>query len=164
MSRRIVIRSVLRRACQSGFRLLLGRRGFEHGGEKLFAGNQWGNEERPGQKTERAGSLARTLSPGFEDLPLLFEQFAFFCFVHDSRLSSHSAQQLCPAAFTASYLGASAVRVIRRVRRHIEMPYVEVIRRAHLADGVFERIVGRHRSKRGLDVTRMIRTRGEITM
>src|SRR5712675_1095798 len=48
--------------------------------------------------------------------------------------------------------------VVRRVRRHVEMPYVEVIRRAHLADGVIERMVGRHRSERAVQVTRMIRT------
>src|SRR3979411_3282174 len=96
--RQIVIRRPRRRACLKGFRiLLLGRGGFERGGEKLFAGNQRGNEERPGQKTERAGSLVRTLRPGFEDLPLLFEQFAFFDFVHDRRLSSRSTQkQLSP--------------------------------------------------------------------
>ena len=45
------------------------------------------------------------------------------------------------------------------------MSYVEVIRRAHLADGVIQRMVGRHRSERALHVTRMIRTvRAEITM
>src|SRR5712672_1475361 len=73
--RRIVFRRLWRRACLRGFRvlLLLGRRRFEHGGEKLFAGDQRGNEERPGQETERAGSLVRTLHPGFEDLLLLFE-------------------------------------------------------------------------------------------
>src|SRR3979490_1511613 len=49
-------------------------------------------------------------------------------------------------------------RVVRRVRRHVEMPYVEVIRRAHLVDGVVERMVGRHRSERAVQVTRMIRT------
>src|ERR1700675_160176 len=44
------------------------------------------------------------------------------------------------------------------------MPYVQLIRRAHLADGVIERIVGRHRSERGMRV-RMIRTlRAEISM
>src|SRR5467141_1738451 len=48
--------------------------------------------------------------------------------------------------------------VVRRVRRHVEMPYVEVIRRAHLADGVIERMVGRHRGERAVQVTRMIRT------
>src|SRR5882724_5099094 len=48
--------------------------------------------------------------------------------------------------------------VVRRVRRHVEMPYVEVFRRAHLADGVIERMVGRHRSERAVQVTRMIRT------
>src|SRR4030088_2166921 len=84
----MVVRRLRRGAYLSVFRVLLGRRGFEHGGEKLFAGNQRGNEERPGQKTERAGSLVRTLRSGFEDLPLLFEQFAFFYFVHDRRLSS----------------------------------------------------------------------------
>src|SRR4051794_25136947 len=42
----------------------------------------------------------------------------------------------------ASLFGASGVGVVRHVRRHVEMPYVEVIRRAHLGDGVFERIVG----------------------
>src|ERR1700716_890157 len=84
----MVVRRLRRGACLSVFRVLLGRRGFEHGGEKLFAGNQRGNEERPGQKTERAGSLVRTLRSGFEDLPLLFEQFAFFYYVHDRRLSS----------------------------------------------------------------------------
>src|ERR1700676_2170559 len=65
----------------------------------------------------------------------------------------------------ASLFDASGVRVVRRVRRHVEMPYVEVIRRAHLADGVFERIVGRHRSERALDVPGMIRTmRADITI
>src|ERR1700716_3448188 len=48
--------------------------------------------------------------------------------------------------------------VVRRVRRHVEMPSVEVIRRAHLADGVVERMVGRHRSERAVQFTRMIRT------
>src|SRR6195256_3099355 len=43
----------------------------------------------------------------------------------------------------ASLFGASGVRVVRRVRRHVEMPYVEVIRRDPLADGVFGRIVER---------------------
>src|SRR3982074_713923 len=99
--RRIVVRRLRRRACLSGSRVL-GRRGFERGGEKLFAGNPRGNEERPGQETERAGSLVRTLRPGFEDLPLLFEQFAFFDFVHDRRLSSRSTESNSrPAAFTA---------------------------------------------------------------
>src|SRR5947207_883357 len=54
-------------------------------------------------------------------------------------------QHLLPGA---NLFGASGVRVVRHVRRHLEMPYVEVIRRAHLANGVFERIVGRHRSER----------------
>ena len=137
---------------------LLGRGGFERGGEKLFAGNQRGNEERPGQETERAGSLVRTLRSGFENLPLLFDQFALFYFVHDRRLFSFprsTHKQLSPGSIhcQASFFGASGVRVVRRVRRHVEMPYVEVIRRAHLADGVFERIVGRHRSERALHVT-----------
>src|SRR5438132_815625 len=48
--------------------------------------------------------------------------------------------------------------VVRPVVRHVEMPYVEVIRRAHLVDGVVERMVGRHRSERAVQVTRMIRT------
>ena len=44
------------------------------------------------------------------------------------------------------------------------MPYVEVICRAHLVDGVIQRMLGRHRSERALDVSRMIRTvRAEIT-
>ena len=90
-----------RGACLSGFRfLLLGCRGFERGGEKLFAGNQRGNEERPGQETERARSLVRSLRPGFEDLPLLFDQFAFFYFVHDRRLHSVPLKNSRPAAFT----------------------------------------------------------------
>src|SRR5258706_8287382 len=105
----IVVRRLRRRACLRGFRvLLLGRRRFEHGSEKLFAGDQRGNEERPGQETERAGFLVRTLHPGFEDLPLLFEQFAFFYFFHDRRLSSpfHSKQLLpgsihCRASLSA---------------------------------------------------------------
>src|SRR5437588_7569064 len=102
--RRIVIRRPRFRACLRSFRaLFLGRRGFERGGEKLFVGNQRGNEERPGQETERAGSLVRTLHPGFEDLPVLFEQFRFFYFVHDRRLSSRSTEKQLsrPAAFTA---------------------------------------------------------------
>src|SRR6266850_2489507 len=162
--RRIVFRHLWRRACLRGFRvLLLGRRRFEHGGEKLFAGDQRGNEERPGQETERAGSLVRTLHPGFEDLLLLFEQFAFFYFFHDRCLSSRSTEkQFSPGSIhcRASLFGASGVmhHVVRRVRRHVEMPYVEVIRRAHLADGVIERMVGRHRSERAVQVTRMIRT------
>src|SRR6266850_1066730 len=162
--RRIVFRRLWRRACLRGFRvLLLGRRRFEHGGEKFFAGDQRGNEERPGQETERAGSLVRTLHPGFEDLLLLFEQFAFFYFFHDRCLSSRSTEkQFSPGSIhcRASLFGASGVmhHVVRRVRRHVEMPYVEVIRRAHLADGVIERMVGRHRSERAVQVTRMIRT------
>ena len=44
------------------------------------------------------------------------------------------------------------------VRCHVILSNVEVIRRAHLADGVIQRVVGRHRSERALDVTRMIRT------
>src|SRR5205823_12832932 len=111
--RRMVVRRLRRGACLSGFRVLLhGRRGFEHGGEKLFAGNQRGNEERPGQETERAGSLVRTLHTGFEDLPLLFEQFAFFYVVHDRRvLSSRSTQkQLSPD----STLPGESFRRIRR--------------------------------------------------
>src|SRR3982075_2085223 len=53
---------------------------------------------------------------------------------------------------------------MRCVRRHVDMPYVQVSRRAHLADGVIERIVGRHRSERGVHV-RMIRTlRAEISL
>src|SRR5882724_7641580 len=161
--RRIVFRRLWRRACLRGFRvLLLGRRRFEHGSEKLFAGDQRGNEERPGQETERAGSLVRTLHPGFEDLLLLFEQFAFFYFFHDRCLSSRSTEkQFSPGSIhcRASLFGASGVmhHVVRRVRRHVEMPYVEVIRRAHLADGVIERMVGRHRSERAVQVTRMIR-------
>src|SRR5882724_12822125 len=160
--RRIVFRRLWRRACLRGFRVLLGRRRFEHGGEKLFAGDQRGNEERPGQETERAGSLVRTLHPGFEDLLLLVEQFAFFYFFHDRCLSSRSTEkQFSPGSIhcRASLFGASGVmhHVVRRVRRHVEMPYVEVIRRAHLADGVIERMVGRHRSERAVQVTRMIR-------
>src|SRR4030088_158512 len=164
----MVVRRLRRGAYLSAFRLLQGRRGFEHGGEKLFAGNQRGNEERPGQETERARSLVRTLHTGFEDLSLLFEQFALFYLVHDRHLSSRSTQkQLSPDSTLPgeSFRRGSGVRVVRRVRRDVEMPYVEVIRRAHLADGVFERIVGRHRSERALHVTRMIRTmRAEITM
>src|ERR1700676_1209226 len=115
--RRMVVRRLRRGACLSGFRVLLhGRRGFEHGGEKLFAGNQRGNEERPGQETERAGSLVRTLHPCFEDLLLLFEQFALFYVVHDRRLSSRSTQTFHlvplknnsrPAAFTAGRVFAA---------------------------------------------------------
>src|SRR3984893_3001875 len=101
--RRMVVRRLRRRACLSGFRaLLFGRHGFERGSEKLFAGNQRGNEERPGQETERAGPLVRTLHPCFEDLPLLLEQFALFYVVHDRRLSSRSTQNNSrPVAFTA---------------------------------------------------------------
>src|ERR1700709_2889504 len=105
----MVVGRLRRGACLSVFRVLLGRRGFEHGGEKLFAGNQRGNEERPGQETERAGSLVRTLHTGFEDLPLLFEQFAFFYLVHDRRLSSRSTEkQLSPGSIhcRASLFGA----------------------------------------------------------
>jgi hypothetical protein len=36
---------------------------------------------KPG--TERAGSLVRTLRSGFENLPLLFDQFTLFYLVHD---------------------------------------------------------------------------------
>src|ERR1700716_2756566 len=110
--RRMVVRRLRRGACLSGFRVLLqGRRGFEHGGEKLFAGNQRGNEERPGQETERAGSLVRTLPTGFEDLSLLFQQFAFFYVVHDRCLSSRSTQkQLSPD----STLPGESFRRIRR--------------------------------------------------
>jgi hypothetical protein len=55
--------------------------------------------------------------------------------------------------------------VRRRVRRHFDMPYVEVILRAHLANGVIQRMAGRHRSERAVYVSRTIRTvRGEITM
>src|ERR1700676_862334 len=113
--RRIVRR--LRRHGLNGFRVLvLGRPGFERGGEKLFAGNQRGNEERPGQETERARSLVRTLHPCFEDLLLLFEQFALFYVVHDRRLSSRSTQTFHlvplknnsrPAAFTAGRVFAA---------------------------------------------------------
>jgi hypothetical protein len=46
----------------------------------------------------------------------------------------------------ASLFGMSGVRVVRRIRRRVEMPYVEVIHWAHQTDGVFERIVARHRS------------------
>src|ERR1700716_4360108 len=101
--RRMVVRRLRRGACLSGFRVLLfGRRGFEHGSEKLFAGNQRGNEERPGQETERARSLVRTLHPCFEDLPLLFEQFALFYFFHDRRLHLAPLKSNSrPAAFTA---------------------------------------------------------------
>src|SRR2546423_3281415 len=107
--RRIVVCRLRRRACLRSFRVLFLGRGFERGGEKLFVGNQRGNEERPGQETERAGSLVRTLHPGFEDLPVLFEQFRFFYFVHDRRLSSRSTEKhhvplksnSRPAAFTA---------------------------------------------------------------
>src|SRR5690242_9089123 len=94
--RRWIVVCHLRRACWSGFRVLFGRGGFERGGEKLIVRNQWGDEKRPGQKTERAGSLIRALRPGFEDLQLLFEQFAFVYFIfaflyflHDRRPSSH---------------------------------------------------------------------------
>src|ERR1700730_2856419 len=174
-SRRIVVRRRRRRACPSGLRVLLfGRSGFEWGGEKLFAGNQRGNEERPGQETERARSLFRTLHPGFEDLPLLFDQFAFFYFshdrrFHDRRLSSRSIEkQLSPGSIRcrARVFCASGMmhRVVVRFRRHVKMPYVEVIRRARLPDGVIERMIGRHRSVRALHV-RMIRSvRTEITM
>src|SRR5882672_778035 len=170
MSRRIVIRSLLRRACQSGFRVLLfGRRGIERGGEKLLTGNQWGNEERPGQETERAGSLFRTLRPDVEGLPLLFEQCAFFGLIHDRRLSSRSFISFRSRVARQIYLPGESFRtsgVMRRVvRRHVVMPYVEVIRRAHLADGVIQRMAGRHRSERALHVTRMIRTvRAVITV
>src|SRR5882672_9215558 len=160
--RRIVFRRLWRRACLRGFRVLLGRRRFEHGGEKFFAGDQRGNEERPGQETERAGSLVRTLHPGFEDLLLLFEQFAFFYFFHDRCLSSRSTEtQLSPGSIhcRASLFGSGVMHgVVRHVVRQVEMPYVEVIRRAHLVDGVVERMVGRHRSERAVQVTRMIRT------
>src|SRR3977135_3761964 len=84
----MVVRRLRRGAYLSVFRVLLGRRGFNQGGEKLFAGNQRGNEERPGQKTERAGSLVRTLRSGFEDLPRLLEQFAFFSHVATPPLCS----------------------------------------------------------------------------
>src|SRR5882757_4870455 len=84
-----------------------------------------------------------------------------------ARLSTRSTHKQLSAGSIhcqASLFGASGVRVVRRVRRHVEMPSVEVIRRAHLADGVIERIVGRHRSERGMRV-RMIRTlRAEISM
>ena len=102
-----------------------------------------------------------------------FDQFAFFYFFHnhrfhDRRLSSRSTEkQLSPCSIRcwASLFGASGLPVVRRVRRHVEMTNVEVIRRAHLADGVFERIVRRHRSERAQHVLRMIRTmRAEITM
>ncbi|MEH2626382.1 hypothetical protein V1292_004437 [Bradyrhizobium sp. AZCC 1719] len=95
--RRMVIRRLRRGACLSRFRvLLLGRRGFEHGDKKLFAGNQRGAEEGPSQEIERAGSLVRTLHPGFEDFPLLFEQFAFFYLVHDRRLFSQKLLSRIP--------------------------------------------------------------------
>ena len=42
--------------------------------------------------------------------------------------------------------------------RHVEMPNVEVIGRAQLADGVIQGMVGGHRSERALHVTRMIKT------
>src|SRR3979411_3410192 len=59
--RRIVFRRLRRRTCLRGFRvLLLGRRGFERGGEKLFSSNKWGTEERPGHETERRGSVGVT--------------------------------------------------------------------------------------------------------
>src|SRR4030081_1212387 len=108
----MVVRRLRRGAYLSVFRVLLGRRGFDHGGEKLFAGNQRGNEERPGQKTERAGSLVRTLRSGFENLPLLFDQFALFYFVHDrspSRFLVPIRNNSRPAAFAcrASLFGAS---------------------------------------------------------
>src|SRR6266404_348391 len=130
--RRIVVRRLRRRACLRSFRVLLfGRRGFERGGKKLFAGNQRGNEERPGQETERAGSLVRTLHPGFEDLPVLFEQFRFFYFVHERRLSSRSTEKpLSPGSIhcRASLFGSGVMAgVVRHVVRHVEMPYVEVI-------------------------------------
>src|SRR4030088_2702100 len=119
--RRIVFRRLRRRTCLRGFRvLLLGRRGFEREGKKLFAGNQRGNEERPGQETERARSLVRTLHPGFEDLPLLFEQFALFYFFHDRCLSSRSTEkQLSPGSIhcRASLFGASGM--LRHVVRHV---------------------------------------------
>ncbi|UPJ74502.1 hypothetical protein [Bradyrhizobium sp. 187] len=86
--RQLVVRPLRPRTCLSRCRVfLLGQRGSERGGKKLFAGNQRGNEERPGQETEGAGSLISTLHSGFENLPLLFEQFALFYLVHDRRLS-----------------------------------------------------------------------------
>jgi hypothetical protein len=145
----------------NGFRgLLLGRRGLSGCGEKPFAGNEWGNEERPGQETERAGSLLRTLRPGFKDRPLLFEQFALFYFVHDRRLHLAPFKRLAwQSHCRASLLGALSGVMHHVVRsRHVEMPNVEVIRRAQLADGVIQRMVGGHRSERALHVTRMIRT------
>src|SRR5882757_3252192 len=105
--RRMVVCRLRRGACLSGFRvLLLGCRGFEHGGEKLLAGNQRGNEERPGRETERAGSPVRTLRSGFEDLPLLFDQFAVFYLVHDRSLvplinTSPPASIHCQASLSA---------------------------------------------------------------
>src|SRR5262245_4675703 len=51
--------------------------------------------------------------------------------------------------------------VVRRIRRHI-VRYVEVVRRrAHLADGVIQRMVGRHRRECSMRV-RMIRGGAEI--
>jgi hypothetical protein len=153
ITRRRIVRRLRRRACPRGFRvLLLCGRGVERGGEKLFVGNQRGDEERPSQKTERAGSLVGTLRPGFEYHLLLFEQFALFYFVldrvHDRHPSSRSTQkQLLPGSIhcRASLFGASSVMpYVVRLRWRVEMSYVEVIRRAHLADGVIERMVGRH--------------------
>lgn len=86
--RQLVVRPLRPRTCLSRCRVfLLGQRGSERGGKKLFAGNQRGNEERPGQETEGAGSLISTLHSSFENLPLLFEQFTLFYLVHDRRLS-----------------------------------------------------------------------------
>src|ERR1700730_2582248 len=134
ITRRRIVRRLRRRGSLNGFRVLvLGRRGFERGGEKLFVGNQRGNEERPGQETKRAGSLVRTLHPGFEDLPLLFEQFTLFYFVHDCSPSFRSTQKLIsPGSIhcRASLFGGSGVMpdVVQRLRRDVEMPCVEVIR------------------------------------
>src|ERR1700731_680891 len=134
ITRRRIVRRLRRRGSLNGFRVLvLGRRGFERGGEKLFVGNQRGNEERPGQETKRAGSLVRTLHPGFEDLPLLFEQFTLFYFVHDCSPSFRSTQKLIsPGSIhcRASLFGGSGVMpdVVQRLRRDVEMPGVEVIR------------------------------------
>src|SRR3981189_3786940 len=73
--RRMVVRRLRRGTCLSGFRVLLfGRRGFERGGEKLFAGNQRGNEERPGKETEASASCRCCIKSRLQDLPLLFER------------------------------------------------------------------------------------------
>ncbi|WP_342737223.1 hypothetical protein [Bradyrhizobium sp. B117] len=118
ITHRLSIVCHVRRACLSGFRiLLLGRRGIERSSKKLFSSHQGGNgnEERPGQETERADSLVQTPRPSLEDLSLLFEQFTLFYIVHDRHRSSRSLQSNSHlAAFTAERrsFGASGVRVV----------------------------------------------------